>query len=134
MFAKTLLSTIVAGFLLLPPVSAGGAGPSLSSLSAAATHCSAVPQAAPKIGSFNAGTATGTDDFWLVGYRHNAKGYDTLAEHWNGTSWSRIETPNPVGRSRRVTVDMLTGIAAVSPGSAWAIGSSTAGYFLLRWN
>ena len=33
-----------------------------------------------------------------------------------------------------MTVDMLTGIAAVSPGSAWAIGSSTAGYFLLRWN
>ncbi len=43
----------------------------------------------------------------------------TLAEHFNGTSWTVVATPNP-GEFGGV----LSGVAAVATNNVWAVGSS----------
>ena len=40
-----------------------------------------------------------------------------LALRWNGTSWKQVPSPNPAG-------GLLSGVAAVSARSAWAVGCS----------
>ncbi|HLJ35593.1 MAG TPA: hypothetical protein VKU38_18200, partial [Ktedonobacteraceae bacterium] len=51
-------------------------------------------------------------DVWAVGYRQNAKGtLRTLSEHWDGTTWSAVTSPN-----RGTGENQLRGIAHV-PGT-----------------
>jgi hypothetical protein len=40
----------------------------------------------------------------------------TVVEHWNGSRWTRLTTPNPG------VADYLTGIAATSANDVWAVG------------
>ena len=62
--------------------------------------------------------ATGPADLWAVGYvtDYGANTYQTLIEHWDGTSWTLAASPRP-GRS-----STLEGIGAVGPGDVWAVG------------
>lgn len=43
----------------------------------------------------------------------------TLIEHWNGTSWSIVSSPNASGRT-----DWLEGVLAVSTNDVWAVGGA----------
>jgi hypothetical protein len=62
-------------------------------------------------------------DAWAVGDYANSEATDyTLIEHWNGRTWARVPSPNPAGRGLPA---LLTGVAAVSPSSIWAVGSYT---------
>jgi hypothetical protein len=70
--------------------------------------------------------ATSTSDAWAVGgYATGQSGggnsndgpHSTLAQHWNGTSWTTVSTPNPGVSSRN-----LYGVKAFSPSNAWAVG------------
>jgi hypothetical protein len=51
----------------------------------------------------------------------------TLTEHWNGSAWSIISSPNPAG----ATSSALQGAAAVpheaddEDGGVWAVGGDT---------
>ena len=65
----------------------------------------------------------GPNDVWAVGWAKNASGVPTtLIEHWNGTAWSVVPSPN-VG-----TVDnILAGVAAVASTDVWAVGSTATG-------
>jgi hypothetical protein len=64
--------------------------------------------------------ASSTTDVWGVGYwLIDAFTERTLAEHWDGTAWSIVGTPN-VGAASNA----LSGVAAVSPTDAWAVGIS----------
>jgi hypothetical protein len=49
----------------------------------------------------------------------------TLAEAWNGTTWSIQATPNPVGTAEGL--DLLVGVSCQSAASCTAVGSSAAG-------
>jgi hypothetical protein len=41
-------------------------------------------------------TAVSESDAWAIGYEVNTTGVtQTLVEHWNGTSWSVVKSPNP---------------------------------------
>ena len=40
----------------------------------------------------------------------------TLIEHWNGTAWTQVPSPNPSGDN------VLDGVAATSASNAWAVG------------
>ena len=56
----------------------------------------------------------------------------TLILRWNGTAWKQVPSPSPgAGAS-------LSGVAATSAGSAWAVGftrpASAAKTLILRWN
>jgi hypothetical protein len=58
-------------------------------------------------------------DAWAVGsyYRNNTVEWQTLIEHWNGTSWSVVASPNAPGMQ-----DFLYGVTALSASDIWAVG------------
>src|SRR3954462_6005961 len=63
--------------------------------------------------------AVSATDVWVVGdHRAGIGGYDTVAAHWNGTTWTREPTSNgnPGGFNN------LYGVAAAG-GTVWAVGS-----------
>jgi hypothetical protein len=65
-------------------------------------------------------TATSPRDAWAVGSTMGH--FKTLIVHWNGTSWTRVPSPAPPPYAGGGST--LTGVAAGSPRSAWAIGAT----------
>jgi hypothetical protein len=59
-----------------------------------------------------------SNNIWAAGYSDNPSCLcgQTVIEHWNGSSWTRVKTPNPG------IADYLCGIAAVSASDLWAVG------------
>ncbi len=63
--------------------------------------------------------AISTNDVWAVGYYVNDFGISqTLIEHWNGTAWSVVPSPNTGG----LLDNRLLSVEAVSATDAWAVG------------
>ena len=63
--------------------------------------------------------AVSANDVWTVGVQTNASVLDrTLAEHWNGTSWSIVPTVNPGSGHND-----LFGVSAVTSNNVWAVGA-----------
>jgi hypothetical protein len=62
--------------------------------------------------------AVSATEMWAVGAT-SADGVNerTLIEHWNGTTWSQVPSPNPWSISNH-----LTDVAVVAPNDAWAVG------------
>ncbi len=77
--------------------------------------------ASPPVGSEGALTAVAAlsaSDAWAVGqYEAPDSLQRTLIEHWNGTSWTQVSSPNS---SQRFNV--LLAVASVSANDAWAVG------------
>ena len=68
----------------------------------------------------------GPDDAWAVGaYMRpgSGKGWLTLTEHWNGTRWARVPSPDPGVFFKVRPSNVLSAVAAVSPRDVWAVGS-----------
>jgi hypothetical protein len=65
-------------------------------------------------------------DVWAVGYRQDAPNSPrlTLAEHWNGSVWSVVTTPN-VGTDE----NFLWSITARSTADVWAVGAYSVPWF-----
>ena len=59
------------------------------------------------------------NDAWAVGVDYNlsAQAYQTLVEHWDGSAWTIVPSPN--GGTR---YDALQAVAAVGPSDVWAVG------------
>jgi hypothetical protein len=77
------------------------------------------------------GAALSDDDAWVVGQRFRSNGINgTLIEHWDGTAWSVVHSPNP-GRN---TICVLTAVAAVSASDAWVTGYAGVGPLLEHWD
>ena len=81
-----------------------------------------VPSGSPGtyLNQLNAVAAASANDVWAVGYYVNGSGgaYQTLVEHWNGTSWLVVSSPN-VG----AIDNFLSGVAAIAANNVWAVGS-----------
>jgi hypothetical protein len=72
--------------------------------------------------------AVSANDVWAVGQTYANQ---TLIQHWDGTSWSVILSPNPSG------VSHLRGVAAVSATDVWAVGYYKSGPYrtlIEHWN
>lgn len=68
----------------------------------------------------NAVTAVAADDAWAVGEVRNtddSKTARSLLLHWDGSSWSRVDSPDPGA----VTTTLLA-VDAAGPGELWAVG------------
>jgi len=85
-------------------------------------------QPSPSPGSAGNGlfavAATSATDAWAVGdYSTTADPAHTqaLIEHWDGTAWKQVPTPNPTAN------DALSGVAAISATDAWAVGEYVTG-------
>ena len=76
------------------------------------------PSPDPHANRLNSVAAASGTDVWAVG----TAGANTLAEHWNGSSWSIMPTPNPVGSGIQA---QLLGVTALSSNNVWAVGFST---------
>jgi hypothetical protein len=67
-------------------------------------------------------TAVGGDDAWAVGFRNDREGVSrTLAEHWDGTSWRIVPTPD-VTRAAGSFAE-LYGVAADPSGDVVTVGT-----------
>src|SRR5260370_21621251 len=93
---------------------------------AAAQAWTVVPS--PSAGQLNGAASVSANDVWAVG-QTLAPG--TLAQHWDGTAWSVVPTPNPVPGS-----DRLSAVAAVSASDVWAVGmvSFSSPPVIVHWN
>ncbi len=71
----------------------------------------------------NAVAAISANDIWAVGTfsrSNNSNGSQALIAHWNGKQWSSVPSPNS-----QLALNILNGVAAVSPDSVWAVGYDT---------
>lgn len=73
-------------------------------------------------------------DMWAVGrYFTSSQGPLTLAQHWNGSSWTQVATPNPSPYG-----NALNSVVALSSSDAWAVGiqkvASVRTPLILHWN
>ena len=67
--------------------------------------------------------ALSTNDVWVVGDQEGKDGvFGTLAEHWDGSSWTVVPTPDPGWAGNH-----LYGVYAVSPDDVWAVGQELTG-------
>jgi hypothetical protein len=81
--------------------------------------------------------AIAPDDVWITGRKARGnQGIPTGAEHWDGTSWTLVPTPN--GAIAKSAENSLNGADGLSTNNVWAVGYSKAGgpYKTLveRWN
>jgi hypothetical protein len=59
-------------------------------------------------------------DAWAAGdYQDNDGLYQTLVEHWDGTAWTVVPSPNVAGRNNQ-----LNAVRAKSATDVWAVGES----------
>lgn len=88
----------------------------------------------PQVGSqdrLNDVHALAADDVWAVG---DFDSTSTLTEHWNGTDWNVVSSPNaPTGASA------LKGIDGIAPDDVWAVGinvldANNTKALILHWN
>ncbi|HLJ91962.1 MAG TPA: hypothetical protein VKU02_02085 [Gemmataceae bacterium] len=79
------------------------------------------PNIAPSVTSnFLSGiAAVSATDIWAVGFYTDSTGTHTLTEHWDGTSWSNVPSPNGSGAA-----SVLNGVAATNTGIIVAVGES----------
>ncbi len=84
----------------------------------------------------NSVVALSANNIWAVGYSlypppsSGGSSYDrTLVEHWNGTRWRVVSSPNPVS-----STSIFTGITASSLNNAWAVGYYAGGTLIEHWN
>lgn len=81
--------------------------------------------------------ASSGSDAWAVGSYalSSGGGQNTLTEHWNGTAWSIVASPNP-----DPTNDDLYGVSGTSASDVWAVGSHydsstySGGSIAMHWN
>jgi hypothetical protein len=73
---------------------------------------------------------SGPNDIWVVGTDHYQDNHISrvLILHWNGTRWVQLHV-------RGLGEGDLSGVVAVSPTDAWAVGSAGHGWpLVLHWN
>jgi hypothetical protein len=65
--------------------------------------------------------AVSSSDVWAAGYASTTTNNLVLTEHWNGTQWTIVPTPQPATQSAGPA---LNAIAAVAANDVWAVGGS----------
>jgi len=80
-------------------------------------------------------TALAADDVWAVGYQvTSAARYETLALHWDGSSWRVVPTPNPGAGD-----NLIDAVAASAHDDVWSAGFFDSGggatqTLVMRWD
>jgi hypothetical protein len=82
-------------------------------------------------------TALSPTSAWGVGYALIGNHYQTLTEHWDGSSWRVLSSPDPGGAGQD---NVLTAVTATSGSDVWAVGRYAGGDgqplvpFAMHWN
>jgi hypothetical protein len=97
---------------------------------------SQVPTAPLRFGGVVAVTALSPTNVWAAGTGPGVPtgGFSAhpteVIEHWNGTGWSVVPSPNPNPQGN----NSASGIAAVNASDIWEVGSTITGPFTEHWN
>lgn len=76
--------------------------------------------------------AIGADDVWSVGLRQNVSEKTlSLAEHWNGTAWELVPSPND--RRLKLSGSSLEAVTALGTNDVWAAGRLIAHWDGAHW-
>jgi hypothetical protein len=75
-------------------------------------------------GQLHAVAASSASSVWAAGLAISRTRIASLLLRWNGTRWARVRCP---GKG-------LTGLAAPTASSAWAVGTTGSGPLILHWN
>jgi len=78
----------------------------------------------------NAVAAASPSDAWAVGSENTGQGSGshTLIEHWDGTAWRQVPSPDGAQASAQTQVqNILSDVAVISPSNAWAVGTFIVG-------
>src|SRR5258706_14456877 len=127
---KRLSAVILPGIVVVTLVvlSLSGSTGASAAILPQLTHGPATCGVWSKVSSPNVGTSTNflngvaaisSTDVWAVGAYGNGNGGLTLVEHWNGTHWKVVASPN-VNNSLS---DSLSGVAAIASNDVWAVGA-----------
>jgi hypothetical protein len=84
----------------------------------------ASPNAGRQANSLASVAAVTDNDVWTVGWAFNAQlnAYRTITEHWNGTRWSLVRSPNATNG-----YNFLNGVSVVTANDVWAVGQAANG-------
>jgi len=98
----------------LAAVLAGALG--VAPAAAAAKGLHVVPSPVINNSCLSGAAVIAPNDVWAVGDQAQGSSFNTLIEHWDGTSWAVTPSPKlPQGSA-------LTGVTAPAPDNAWAVG------------
>jgi hypothetical protein len=80
------------------------------------------PNVGNRMNELDAVAVMSANDVWAVGtWRNIGESFHTLIQHWNGTAWTIVPSPNPS------TDNQLSAVAGVSGQDVWATGSGSDG-------
>jgi hypothetical protein len=84
----------------------------------------ASPNGGRQANSLSSVAALTDTDIWAVGWAFNDSlfAYRTLTEHWNGTRWSLVRSPNATSG-----YNLLNGVAVVAANDVWTVGQAANG-------
>jgi hypothetical protein len=75
----------------------------------------------PNVGTSGSGlgavAVVAANDIWAVGSFTTPSAFETLTEHWNGTSWQVVKSLD-IG----TTGNVLGGVAAITATNVWTVG------------
>jgi hypothetical protein len=92
------------------------------------------PNGTKQVNELHGVSAVSDSDIWAVGVSYNTERTlsTSLIEHWNGTQWTVVPSPNPSS-----TLNVLNAVAAVSANDVWAVGIAPTGsnpILIIHWN
>jgi hypothetical protein len=92
------------------------------------------PNGTKQVNELHGVSAVSDSDVWAVGVSYDTERTlsTSLIEHWNGTQWTVIPSPNPSS-----TLNVLNAVAAVSANDVWAVGIAPTGsnqILISHWN
>src|SRR6266550_2864703 len=92
------------------------------------------PNGSRQVNELHSVSALAENDVWAAGVSYNTErtSGSILIEHWNGSQWSVVPSPNP-----SAFVNKINAIAAVSANDVWAVGTAptpTDTVLILHWN
>jgi hypothetical protein len=120
---------------LLMTCALAGAGPAAAAAAACQNWTGLQPPSPGTGGNELLGVAVlAACDAWAVGDDNGSGGgRQTLTEHWNGSSWTVLPSPDP-----GVVDSVLTSVGPVSAANVWAVGYTANGAdgetLILHWN
>src|SRR5206468_10984043 len=84
----------------------------------------ASPSAGRQANSLSSLAPVADNDVWAGGWAFNAQlnAYRTVTEHWNGTRWSLVRSPNATNG-----YNFLSGEGVVAANYVWAVGQAADG-------
>ena len=85
------------------------------------------PNGSRQVNELHSVSALAENDVWAVGVSYNIERTlgSTLIEHWNGSRWSVVPSPNPSGTTWRLSGPSATRTGATMPQPRLPFGPGT---------